>query len=74
MSLVSVPTDPSSSSLSADLGICSVSARRLFNVTSGATACGCAPATVDSIMTTRKVAMQTDPRDHRHILGMRTAR
>jgi hypothetical protein len=27
-------------------------------VTSGATACGCAPATVDSIMTTREVAMQ----------------
>jgi hypothetical protein len=59
--LVRLPTDPSSSSVSADLGIRSDSERRVFNVTSGAAACGtavCARATAHSAMTTRKVEMQ----------------
>ena len=61
MSLVTLPTAPSSSSLSTDLGICSDSARRLFNVTSGASACGaavCALATEHSAMTTTKIEVQ----------------
>ncbi len=74
MSLVRLLTAPSSSSLSADLGIRSDSARRLFNVTSGAAACGaavCAPATVHSTMTTRKAAMQRITELIGRILGRR---
>ena len=77
MALVRVLMDLTSSSLSADLGICSNSARRLFNVTSGAAPWGaavCAPAALLSTMATRKAAMQRITQLIVRIIGRHVAR